>query len=522
LIAPAKRIRCAIYTRKSTDEGLEQDFNSLDAQREAAEAYIESQKHEGWIALPARYDDGGFSGGTIDRPALKRLMRDVEADRVDCIVVYKVDRLSRSLLDFSRIMETLDKHAVSFVSVTQQFNTTSSMGRLTLNILLSFAQFEREIISERTRDKMSAARRRGKWVGGMPVLGYDVDPGGGRLILNNNEAPKVRAIYELYLENQSLLETVRELRRRGWSPKRWTTKKGIERGGVPFDKTSLFRLLTNVLYTGKVNHKGTIYQGEHEAIVDETTWQKVQECLHGNGRGGGGAVRNKHGALLKGLLCCIPCESAMIHTYSTRKNKRYRYYVCVRAQKEGWDTCPSKSVPAIEIENFVVDQIRSIGRNPELASKVLEQARAQLKKREDELSGEQRLIQNELRKYGAEMVRLTGSLSGGSGNGSHLIERLAELTERIQAAEERLAAINEQIAALDRQAIDEKHLGMVLSQFDPIWESLTLKERARVIRLLVARVGYDGKAEKVSVTFSPAGIRLLSEEMQPCEQEVLV
>lgn len=521
MIAPVK-IRCAIYTRKSTDEGLDQDFNSLDAQREAAEAYIESQKHEGWIALPDRYDDGGFSGGTIDRPALKRLMKDIEADRVDCIVVYKVDRLSRSLLDFSRIMEMLDKHHVSFVSVTQQFNTTSSMGRLTLNVLLSFAQFEREIISERTRDKMSAARRRGKWVGGMPVLGYDIDPGGGRLILNGDEASRVRAIYELYLENHSLLETVRELRRRGWSPKRWTTKKGIERGGAPFDKTSLYRLLTNVTYAGRVNHKGTIYQGEHESIVDEATWQRVQECLRGNGRGGGGALRNKHGALLKGLLYCIPCESAMIHTYVARKNKRYRYYVCTRAQKEGWDTCPSKSVPALEIENFVIDQIRCMGRNPELASEVLEQARAQVKKREDELSGEQRVLQNELRRYGAEMVRLTGSLSGGNGNGSRLTERLAELTERIQAAEERLAAINEQVAGLDRQTLDETDLKTVLSQFDPIWETLTLKERARVVRLLVARVGYDGEAEKVSVTFSPAGVRLLAEEMQPCEQEVIV
>jgi site-specific DNA recombinase len=519
LIAPVK-IRCAIYTRKSTDEGLDQDFNSLDAQREAAEAYIESQKHEGWIALPDRYDDGGFSGGTIDRPALKRLMNDVEADRVDCIVVYKVDRLSRSLLDFSRIMEMLDKHHVSFVSVTQQFNTTSSMGRLTLNVLLSFAQFEREIISERTRDKMSAARRRGKWVGGMPVLGYDVDPAGGRLILNGDEASRVRAIYELYLGNQSLLETVKELRKRGWSPKRWTTKKGIERGGAPFDKTSLYRLLTNVIYTGRVNHKGTIYQGEHEAIVDEATWQRVQECLHGNGRGGGGAVRNKHGALLKGLLYCIPCESAMIHTYVARKNKRYRYYVCVRAQKEGWDTCPSKSVPALEIENFVVDQIRRIGRDPQLASEVLEQARAQLKKREDELLGEQRLLQNELRRCGAEMARLMGSLRGG--DGSQLTERLAELNERIRVTEERLATINEQVAGFDRQAIDEADLKMVLSQLDPIWESLPPKERARVVRLLLSSVGYDGGAERISVSFSPEGVKLLSHEMRPCEEGVLV
>ena len=224
-------VRCAIYTRKSTDEGLDMDFNSLDAQREAAESFIASQRHEGWTVHPTRYDDGGYSGGSIERPALQRLLTDIEEGLVDCIVVYKVDRLSRSLMDFARIMETLEKRNVSFVSVTQQFNTTHSMGRLTLNILLSFAQFEREIIAERTRDKMSAARRKGKWVGGMLILGYDVSPKGSRLIVNEDEAGRVRAIFRIYIERQSLLTTAEELNRRGWTTKRWTTQKGTERGG---------------------------------------------------------------------------------------------------------------------------------------------------------------------------------------------------------------------------------------------------------------------------------------------------
>jgi len=270
-------IRCAIYTRKSTDEGLDQEFNSLDAQRESAEAYIASQRHEGWVCLPDRYDDGGFTGGNMERPALKRLFTDIEAGNIDCVVVYKVDRLSRSLLDFARMMELFDKHVVSFVSVTQQFNTTSSMGRLTLNILLSFAQFEREIISERTRDKMAAARKKGKWVGGMPVLGYDVDSRGGRLLVNEEEAVRVRAIYELYLEHQALLPVVQEIDRREWRTKRWVTKKGYERGGKPFTKNSLFRLLTNIIYTGKVNYKGVVYPGEHDQIVDTETWSRVRE-----------------------------------------------------------------------------------------------------------------------------------------------------------------------------------------------------------------------------------------------------
>src|SRR6266852_4867523 len=212
-------VRCAVYTRKSTEEGLEQDFNSLQAQREAAEAFIKSQKHAGWTLIPHHYDDGGFSGGSLDRPGLQRLLEDVDARRVDCVVVYKVDRLSRSLLDFARLVDRFDQRSVSFVSVTQQFNTTTSLGRLTLNILLSFAQFEREIIRERTSDKIAASKRKGKWTGGMPVLGYDVDPRGGRLVVNEKEARRVREIFKLYQEYRSLTTAVAELARRGWTTK---------------------------------------------------------------------------------------------------------------------------------------------------------------------------------------------------------------------------------------------------------------------------------------------------------------
>ena len=225
------QLRCAIYTRKSTDEGLDQEFNSLDAQREAAEAFIFSQRSGGLVALPERYDDGGFTGGNLDRPALERLLADIRPGVIDCVVVYKVDRLSRSLIDFARIIEVFEKHNVSFVSVTQQFNTTNSLGRLTLNILLSFAQFEREIIAERTRDKISAARRKGKWIGGRPVLGYDIDPHGSRLTINADEALQVRTIFKLYLDYNALVPVVREIHRRGWRTKQWVTRKGVTHGG---------------------------------------------------------------------------------------------------------------------------------------------------------------------------------------------------------------------------------------------------------------------------------------------------
>jgi site-specific DNA recombinase len=270
-----RAVRCAVYTRKSTEEGLDQEFNSLHAQREAAEAYIKSQRHLGWTLLPDPYDDGGFTGGNIERPALKRLLEDIEARRVDCVMVYKVDRLSRSLLDFARLMDLFEQRSVSFVSVTQQFNTTTSLGRLTLNILLSFAQFERDIIGERTRDKMSAARRRGKWVGGTPVLGYDLDPRGGRLMVNEGEAGRVREIFRLYARYRSLAMLVAELHRRAWTTKSWTTKHGSAHAGSLFDKATLLRLLTNAIYIGKVEHKETMYPGEQPAIIEPELWEEI-------------------------------------------------------------------------------------------------------------------------------------------------------------------------------------------------------------------------------------------------------
>src|SRR5947207_8888273 len=250
-------VRCAIYTRKSTEEGLDQEFNSLDAQRESAEACIASQKELGWKLLADRYDDGGYTGGNLERPALRRLLDDIEARRVDCVVVYKVDRLSRSLLDFARLMDRFDRHSVSFVSVTQQFNTTSPMGRLTLNILLSFAEFERHIICERTRDKMGAARRKGKWVGGTPVLGYDVDPAGGRLVVNEPEAQRVREIFRLFKSHRSLLKLVNQLEVRRWTNKSWKSKRGVEHVGRPFTKPTLRSLLTNPIYGGKGEYRDT-------------------------------------------------------------------------------------------------------------------------------------------------------------------------------------------------------------------------------------------------------------------------
>ncbi|MCO6458904.1 MAG: recombinase family protein [Pirellulaceae bacterium] len=388
-------VRCAIYTRKSTDEGHEQEFNSLDAQRDSGEAYIASQKHEGWQCLPERYDDGGFTGGNMERPALRRLLADIEAGKIDCVVVYKVDRLSRSLLDFAKLMEVFDTTGTSFCSVTQQFNTATSMGRLVLNVLLSFAQFEREMISERVRDKIAASRRKGKWSGGMPILGYTVND--TKLVVDKVETQRVQQIFELYLEYQSLLATVTELNRRGWTTKRWTTKKGMQRGGKLFTKNSLYSLLTNITYIGKIKYKDEVHAGEHEAIVSDKLFRQAQTLLQRNGHTGGRAVRNKHGALLRGLLRCSPCGCAMSHTYTSKGNRRYRYYVCGTAQQRGWSECPSPSVPAGEIERFVVEQIKCIGRDPAVLAETVRQVRGQTEEGIERLYHERTALQQQLR-----------------------------------------------------------------------------------------------------------------------------
>jgi site-specific DNA recombinase len=501
-----KVVRCAIYTRKSTDEGLQQEFNSLDAQREAAEAFIQSQRHEGWQLLPDRYDDGGFSGGDMERPALKRLLAGIEARKVDCVVVYKVDRLSRSLLDFARIMESFDRHNVSFVSVTQQFNTTTSLGRLTLNILLSFAQFEREIISERTRDKMCAARRKGKWVGGHPVLGYDIDPRGGKLIANPDEARQVRKIFDLYLEHEALLPVLQELERRKWRMKRWTTKDGLTRGGKPFTKGALHALLTNVIYTGKVDHKGTIYAGEHEAIITPSVWEQVQRILRRNGCPNGAPTQNRYGALLRGLLYCVPCGAAMIHCYTMRKSKRYRYYVCYQAQQRGWKNCPSKSVSAPAIEAAVLESIRRLGADPALAAETARQARVQVARRVEEAQLEQAVAQKQLRQLNAELVELAGD---GTIQSSDRLDRLVAVQKEIQATEQRLSELAEELRVLRDDAFNEQDLVQALERFDPVWNSLTTREQARLVHLLIEKVGYDGRTGKVTVSFRSAGLKEL-------------
>src|SRR5438309_1242916 len=322
--ADPNRKRCAIYTRKSSEEGLEQEFNSLAAQREACEAYIRSQRHEGWVLTRYRYDDGGFSGGNIERPALQRLLADIGAGRIDIVVVYKVDRLTRSLADFARLVEIFDAQGVSFVSVTQQFNTTSSMGRLTLNVLLSFAQFEREVTGERIRDKIAASKKKGMWMGGNPPLGYDAQE--RKLIVNPAEADTVRGIFALYLELGCVRAIKETIDRRRWTTKRFMTAAGRMQGGRPFSRGHLYRILSNPLYLGRIAHKGQLHLGQHEALIESETWEAVQAQLAANTAG----HRRRGGAKAPSLLAGLLVDSAgarLPPSHAVQTGRRYRYYI---------------------------------------------------------------------------------------------------------------------------------------------------------------------------------------------------
>ncbi len=347
------KVRCAVYTRKSSEEGLDMEFSSLDAQREACEAYTASQKQEGWMLVPDRYDDGGVSGGTLERPALKRLLGDIEQGQVDVVVVYKIDRLSRSLMDFSKLVEVFDRRNVTFVSVTQSFNTTTSMGRLTLNILLSFAQFEREVIGERIRDKFAASRKKGMWMGGFVPLGYRVES--RKLLIDEKEAATVRMIFERFLKVGSATLLTRTLNAEGLTTRR----------GKPIDKGFLYKLINNRVYVGDAVHKGTAYPGEHEAIICLELWNRVHGILQESPRVRARRTRTTEPALLKGLIFG-PTGCAMSPTYTRKAGRLYRYYVSQSVLKLGPETCPIRRVAAAEIETAVVDQLRGLLRAPEM------------------------------------------------------------------------------------------------------------------------------------------------------------
>jgi site-specific DNA recombinase len=355
-----RRLRCAIYTRKSSEEGLDMEFNSLDAQREACEAYIASQRSEGWAAIREPYDDGGVSGGTLDRPALQRLLADVEAGLIDVIVVYKIDRLSRSLMDFARLVEIFDRNQVTFVSVTQSFNTTTSMGRLTLNILLSFAQFEREVIGERIRDKFAASRKRGMWMGGYVPLGYDVRD--RKLIINEAEAATVRMIFKRFVTIGSATKLAKAL----------VLESVRTKSGRPVDKGYIYRLLNSRVYLGEATHKDASYPGEHAPIIDRSLWDKVHSILQTSPRLRAANARARTPALLKGLIF-TETGCAMTPAFTKKGTRQYRYYVSMDViRNRALDENPGPlRLPAPMVEDAVIGEIHRMIRAPEITARTI-------------------------------------------------------------------------------------------------------------------------------------------------------
>jgi DNA invertase Pin-like site-specific DNA recombinase len=385
-----KVARCAIYTRKSCEEGLDQEFNSLDAQRLSGENYIASQMHENWRLISKHYDDGGFSGGNMDRPALQELFKDIESGQIDMVVVYKIDRLSRSLFDFSKIIELFEKHSVGFVSVTQAFNTSTSSGKLMLNMLLSFAQYERELTGERIRDKVAASKKKGLWMGGYPMLGYDCKD--RKLVINESEAKIVRFIYEQFQLTESCSFVSNALNRSGHRTKSRSHCNGKVCGGRLYAPLQVRRILTSPYYKGSVTHKGSVYEGEHEAIIDEETWNHVQTLFKKQDETTANGQRRKGYAtatssFLKGILKCARCNVAMTPTYAYNHGLRYRYYACSNHIRCKSCTSDFKTVPAEDVEQKVIEEVLEILRSPEIVINVEKIAERETHGRDTKHSG---------------------------------------------------------------------------------------------------------------------------------------
>jgi site-specific DNA recombinase len=491
--APNETKRCAIYTRKSTSMGLEQEFNSLEAQREACAAYI--QRQPGWVLVPERYDDGGFTGANLERPAFQRLLADLEAGKVDVVVVYKVDRLSRSLLDFAKVMERLNAAGASFVSVTQNFSTADAMGRLTLNMLMSFAEFEREMIAERTRDKMAAARRKGKWTGGPVPLGYEVRD--RRLEVNELEAGVVREVFELYLQHGNMGQVARLLNERKLLPKSTRVKRGKTAPG--WTKGAVGRVLRNPVYAGWMQSGGELFEGEQQALVERATWHRVQRILDGREKAVGTRGLNP-AYVLRGLLRCGACGEAMTPGSTRRGQKEYRYCRCTTRDKQGKEACSVTALPAPAIEEYVVARIIDATGDGTLVAgaraaleKHLQVRRERLKQRRAELPARVAAASASVARYVEELTQVEGRAR------EAVAQRLEQESEHLAVLEGNLAEVERTLGALEDQRAEGEWVARALGDFARVWEVLTPPNRGRLLRALVEKVVVDERGEQVEV-----------------------
>lgn len=488
---PARR--CAIYTRKSTAAGLEQEFNSLDAQREACIAYVERQT--GWTVIDEQYDDGGFTGANIDRPAFTRLMEDAEAGKFDILVVYKVDRLSRSLLDFVQVMGRLNAAGVSFVSITQNFTTADAMGRLTMNMLMSFAEFEREMIAERTRDKIAMARRKGKWTGGQVPFGYVTKD--KRLVPHDLESLIVRDAYELLLQHRQAAVVARLLNEQQKLPRGARLKAGRL---LAWTTTGIASVLKNPLYAGIVVYEGERYRGEHPALIDEETFERAQRILTRKGE----APLTFHGTnldyVLKGLLRCGLCGASMTTGTTRSARKEYRYYRCTTRDKHGPEGCPALRLPAGAIEDYVVERIEEAAFDGALAREVEDALTQRLDRRREDLEELRAKLPAPIANYSANASRYVEELTRFEGKARDLIEqRLNVETQRLAAAERQLRDAERALAELEDTATEVQHVIGALRDFRFVWDAMTTPNRGRLLRALLERVVVDESSGRVDI-----------------------
>ncbi|GAB5546897.1 MAG: recombinase family protein [Sandaracinaceae bacterium] len=499
----APKVRCAIYTRKSTSEGLDSDFNTLDAQREAAEYFIRAMAGEGWEALPHRYDDGGFTGANTDRPALKRLLADIEAGEVDCVVVYKVDRLSRSLMDFAKLLALFDQKDVTFVSTTQNFNTTNSMGRLTLNILLSFAQFEREMIAERTRDKMAAARKRGKWLGSRPPYGYLGDHDKKQLVVCEEEAERVRTMFRMYLRLGSVNAVAKRINDLGWMKKGYRAKTGRVTPPRPYRDKDVHSILRNVTYLGKVEFNGELYEGEHEAIVSEELFARVQSVLTSKACGRGRRRGRNPEYLLQGIAWCGLCEKRITTTAGRGRNKEiYRYYVCSNRGRKGRYGCDHPRLGAEELEQLVVSRVKARCTDPLLREEIVARMEVGRVEAMAAITSERERIVADEAKLHAEGRHLMDAIGSETGTqGKLLAERIGEIEAQLDVLSTQRCSLDAQLRGLQNATEQVRATVNILEVFDAVWGEFEAAEKQDLVHLVVKRVVVNEPEGKLDLEF---------------------
>ncbi|MEW6557185.1 MAG: recombinase family protein [Elusimicrobiota bacterium] len=494
---------CAIYTRVSDEEQLTSDFTSLDSQREYAENYIKSQEALGWEVYPEKYNDPGYTGGNMDRPGLQKLLADARRGKFNAIVVYKIDRLTRSLRDFGKMWELFEKYNISFVSVTQKFDTTTSMGRLMLHILLSFAQFEREINSERTRDKKLASAKKGKWLGGYPVVGFDLDRETKKIVVNRKEVKQVEFMFKTYLKEKSCLNAAKVINERGYRTKAWITKKGRHMGGKKFCKTTLKYHLRNPIYIGKIRYGDKLYDGEHPAIIEEGLFNQVQSYLDRNGKKKSSPYKNRrYDFLLTGLVRCNYCGSTMTPGASHSKSGTYLYYRCTKVNKNDKNACKYRYIPAKELENVVIERIKFLSDSPKIVDEMIKKAHRSVNGVFPELLSDlssktkkQAELEIDIQNWTncvSQRLRENKDVDLFAEGQKKLIQQQNELTKEIEQIKSKIDKIKNHI--ITAEAIKSN-----LKCFHDVFDRLEYVEKRHLLNLLIKEIRVNGDKSKIEM-----------------------